>query len=91
MFVFCQNLMSCACIEHLDFSYNIDLGELDIQPFQQIQHNFIGYTSLTEGPKLVAKEEEKRDFAVKIVLDHDYTYILLQYRQFRTNPLLLIL
>ena len=56
--------MSCACIEHLDFSYNIDLGELDIQPFQQIQHNFIGYTSLTEGPKLVAKEEEKRDFAV---------------------------
>jgi hypothetical protein len=57
--------MSCACIEHLDFSNSLDLGELDIQPFKQIQHNFIGYTSLTEGPKLVAKEEEKRDFAVR--------------------------
>ena len=57
--------MSCACIEHLDFSYNLDLAELDIQPFKQIQHNFIGYTSLTEGPKLVAKEEVKRDFVVR--------------------------
>ena len=56
--------MSCACIEHLDFTYNLDLSELDIQPFKQIQHNFVGYTSLTEGPKLVAKEEEKRNFAV---------------------------
>ena len=33
-----------------------------------LQHNHIGYTSLTEGPKLVAKVEEKRDFAVSLNL-----------------------
>ena len=61
--------MSCACIEHLDFSHNLDLAELDIQPFKQIQHTFIGYTSLTEGPKLVAKQEVKRDFVVSPCAD----------------------
>ena len=34
-----QNLMSSACIEHLDFSSSFDVAELDIEPFTQVQHS----------------------------------------------------
>ena len=49
---------------HLIRSANIPKLQVMNALLNCFQHHHIGYTSLTEGPKLIAKEEEKRDFAV---------------------------
>lgn len=48
--------------EHLDFMNQVDLKELNIQPFGQVHHDYIGYQSLTDVPKAVAYSEAEFDF-----------------------------
>lgn len=48
--------------EHLDFMNQIDLKELNIQPFGQLHHEYIGYQSLTDVPKALAYSEIDCDF-----------------------------
>lgn len=58
-----QNLISSSCIEHLDFMNHIDLKSLNIQPFGQVHHDYIGYQSLTDVPKALAYSEAEFDYS----------------------------
>jgi phosphorylase kinase alpha/beta subunit len=42
---------------------HIDLKELNIQPFGQLHHDYIGYQSLTDIPKVLAYSEAECDFS----------------------------
>lgn len=53
-----QNLISSSCIEHLDFMNQNDLPESETA-FTQINHEYIGYQSLTDVPKAQSYVEEK--------------------------------
>lgn len=43
---------------------NIDIKELNIQPFAQLNYDYIGYQSLTDVPKALAYAETDFDFSV---------------------------
>lgn len=63
-----QNLIASSCIEHLDFMNTVDTSEITFNQFRQVQHDYIGYQSLTDVPKaLVYAEEETKlsDFGNK--------------------------
>ncbi len=70
-----QNLLSSSCIEHLDFMKLSDKSDLEIQQFQQLVHDYIGYQSLTDVPKSMYYAEEP-----KVVSDfhHKATYEILE-------------
>lgn len=53
-----QNLISSSCIEHLDFLNQNDLPENE-NAFAQINHEYIGYQSLTDVPKAQSYSEDK--------------------------------
>ncbi len=57
-----QNLMNSACVEHLDFSNNINWADLDVEPFVQLQHK----PTLThiEMAKQLPKTESIQNFQV---------------------------
>jgi phosphorylase kinase alpha/beta subunit len=56
-----QNLLSSACIEHLDLP--IDFEMLEMKPVKENKNLYAGYQSLTDIPKQTRIEEEARDFA----------------------------
>ncbi|RZF33916.1 hypothetical protein LSTR_LSTR012258 [Laodelphax striatellus] len=56
-----QNLISSSCIEHLDFMNMIDPEEVTFNQIKQLQHDYIGYQSLTDVPKATAYTEEPTD------------------------------
>merc|ERR1719481_240949 len=58
-----QNLLSSSCIEHLDFLAAEEI--LDVQPFQEVKHQYAGYQSLTDIPKIPEITEELKDFATQ--------------------------
>lgn len=58
-----QNLISSSCIEHLDFMNQSDLTDNE-NAFSQINHEYIGYQSLTDVPKALTYIEEKVSVAV---------------------------
>ncbi|XP_058979879.1 probable phosphorylase b kinase regulatory subunit beta isoform X3 [Musca domestica] len=53
-----QNLISSSCMEHLDFINQSDLSDKE-NAFAQINHEYIGYQSLTDVPKAQTYVEEK--------------------------------
>ncbi|XP_055382717.1 probable phosphorylase b kinase regulatory subunit beta isoform X2 [Condylostylus longicornis] len=53
-----QNLISSSCIEHLDFINQSDMPENE-NAFAQINHEYIGYQSLTDVPKAQNYMEDK--------------------------------
>ena len=53
--------LSIFVSEHLDFMNQVDLKELNIQPFGQVHHDYIGYQSLTDVPKAIAYSEAEYD------------------------------
>ncbi|CAD7086045.1 unnamed protein product [Hermetia illucens] len=53
-----QNLISSSCIEHLDFLNQSDLPEGE-STFTQLNHEYIGYQSLTDVPKAQSYSEDK--------------------------------
>lgn len=58
-----QNLISSSCIEHLDFMNTVDTSDLDLAQFQQLEHEYIGYQSLTDVPKTLAYSESMQNFS----------------------------
>ncbi|GJQ86545.1 hypothetical protein Trydic_g10445 [Trypoxylus dichotomus] len=52
-----QNLISSSCVEHLDFMNTLDLPEHTFIQFKQVEHDYIGYQSLTDVPKTIDCEE----------------------------------
>lgn len=49
--------------EHLDFMSTMDI-DLDISPFEQLQHASIGYQSLTDVPTAIQYSEDSMSFKV---------------------------
>ncbi|KAI4464851.1 phosphorylase b kinase regulatory subunit [Holotrichia oblita] len=52
-----QNLISSSCVEHLDFMNTLDLPQQTFSQFKQVEHDYIGYQSLTDVPKTIDCEE----------------------------------
>ncbi|XP_026470112.1 probable phosphorylase b kinase regulatory subunit beta isoform X1 [Ctenocephalides felis] len=52
-----QNLISTSCTEHLDFLSDTDLPE-DCVSFSQVDHDYIGYQSLTDVPRAESYAED---------------------------------
>ena len=59
----CKPAVLCVS-EHLDFMNNVDIKDLKIQPFSQLNYDYIGYQSLTDVPKALAYTEAEFDFSV---------------------------
>nr|XP_024219665.1 probable phosphorylase b kinase regulatory subunit beta [Halyomorpha halys] len=68
-----QNLISSSCIEHLDFMSSFDTPDFEVEQFQQIEHEYIGYQSLTDVPLLSDYSEEhsfiKDEFETRSIPD----------------------
>lgn len=52
----------------MDFLSNLDI-DIDLNPFKQLEHEYIGYQSLTDVPRALSYAEDVEDYQVK-------TYIL---------------
>ncbi|XP_012280936.1 probable phosphorylase b kinase regulatory subunit beta isoform X3 [Orussus abietinus] len=57
-----QNLISSSCIEHLDFISTTET-DLALTPFKQLEHDYIGYQSLTDVPRALSYVEDVRDYS----------------------------
>ena len=57
-----QNLITSACIEHLDFLSGQEANRIDAVPLQQLAISYAGYQSLTDIPRALAVQEEVLDF-----------------------------
>ncbi|XP_066584416.1 probable phosphorylase b kinase regulatory subunit beta isoform X2 [Prorops nasuta] len=57
-----QNLISSSCIEHLDFVNSMET-DLQLTQFKQLQHDYIGYQSLTDVPRALAYAEDIKCFS----------------------------
>lgn len=66
-----QNLISSSCIEHLDFMTILDLPYQKFTQFQQLEHDYIGYQSLTDVPRVIDSHEELKNFGH---FEHKPTY-----------------
>ncbi|KAL9924471.1 probable phosphorylase b kinase regulatory subunit beta isoform X1 [Glossina fuscipes] len=53
-----QNLISSSCTEHLDFMNQINLPNKE-NSFTQVNHEYVGYQSLTDVPKAQTYNEQK--------------------------------
>ncbi|XP_050670276.1 probable phosphorylase b kinase regulatory subunit beta isoform X16 [Leptidea sinapis] len=52
-----QNLISSSCIEHLDFMSQGEFPSEMFTQFKQLQHDYIGYQSLTDVPRTLTYRE----------------------------------
>ncbi|KAI5742782.1 hypothetical protein M8J77_011338 [Diaphorina citri] len=59
-----QNLINSSCIEHLDFMHMVDSSNLEFSQLNQVQHDYIGYQSLTDVPKALTYTEDRCDLAI---------------------------
>ncbi|XP_008194133.2 probable phosphorylase b kinase regulatory subunit beta isoform X3 [Tribolium castaneum] len=57
-----QNLISSSCVEHLDFMNVLDQPVDTYAQFKQLQHDYIGYQSLTDVPRVLNYHDELKDF-----------------------------
>ncbi|XP_021927743.1 probable phosphorylase b kinase regulatory subunit beta isoform X5 [Zootermopsis nevadensis] len=57
-----QNLISSSCIEHLDFMNTVDTSEMTFQQFRQMEHEYIGYQSLTDVPRALQYTEDPKTY-----------------------------
>ncbi|RZC40824.1 phosphorylase b kinase regulatory subunit beta [Asbolus verrucosus] len=58
-----QNLISSSCVEHLDFMNVLDLPNDTFTQFKQLQHDYIGYQSLTDVPRVLHYQDELKDYS----------------------------
>ena len=49
--------------EHLDFINTMET-DLELSQFKQLEHDYIGYQSLTDVPKALSYDEDLKDFSV---------------------------
>ena len=50
-------------IEHLDFLSAMET-DLELNPFKQLEHEYIGYQSLTDVPRALSYSEDIQDYSV---------------------------
>ncbi|XP_037297906.1 probable phosphorylase b kinase regulatory subunit beta isoform X1 [Manduca sexta] len=53
-----QNLISSSCMEHLDFMSQGEFPSEMFTQFKQLEHEYIGYQSLTDVPRTLTYREE---------------------------------
>ncbi|KAJ8920978.1 hypothetical protein NQ315_015773 [Exocentrus adspersus] len=58
-----QNLISSSCVEHLDFMDSLDYPVDGFHQFKQLEHDYIGYQSLTDIPRILNYQDELKDFS----------------------------
>nr|CAI5845347.1 unnamed protein product [Callosobruchus analis] len=58
-----QNLISSSCVEHLDFMNLLDESNEDYPHFKQLEHDYIGYQSLTDVPRILNFQDELKDYS----------------------------
>ncbi|XP_018570272.1 probable phosphorylase b kinase regulatory subunit beta isoform X2 [Anoplophora glabripennis] len=58
-----QNLISSSCVEHLDFMDALDYPTDDFNQFMQLEHDYIGYQSLTDIPRVLNYQDELKDYS----------------------------
>lgn len=51
-------------LEHLDFMNTLDMATDTFAHFKQLEHDYIGYQSLTDVPRMVNCEEELQNVMV---------------------------
>lgn len=57
-----QNLIASSCIEHLDFMNTVDTSEMIFEQFKQLEHEYIGYQSLTDVPRSLNYSEDSMSY-----------------------------
>lgn len=57
-----QNLIASSCIEHLDFMNTVDTSEMVFEQFKQLEHEYIGYQSLTDVPRSLNYSEDSMSY-----------------------------
>ncbi|XP_072377153.1 probable phosphorylase b kinase regulatory subunit beta isoform X2 [Diabrotica undecimpunctata] len=57
-----QNLISSSCVEHLDFMNNLETEDDYFLNFKQLEHDYIGYQSLTDVPRVLDFQDEAKDY-----------------------------
>ncbi|XP_030749820.1 probable phosphorylase b kinase regulatory subunit beta [Sitophilus oryzae] len=58
-----QNLISSSCVEHLDFMNQLDGLTDSFTHFQQLEHEYIGYQSLTDVPRALNYTDQLKDLS----------------------------
>ncbi|XP_031763872.2 probable phosphorylase b kinase regulatory subunit beta isoform X2 [Galleria mellonella] len=58
-----QNLISSSCMEHLDFMSQGEFPSAIFTQFRQLEHEYIGYQSLTDVPRTLTYREEETCYA----------------------------
>lgn len=53
-----------AFAEHLDFMSALEEANEDFKHFQQLEHDYIGYQSLTDVPRVLHYNDDLKDFSV---------------------------
>jgi phosphorylase kinase alpha/beta subunit len=51
-------------VEHLDFMNTVDTSEITFQQFGQLEHEYIGYQSLTDVPRALQYAEDPKTYEV---------------------------
>ncbi|CAH0557440.1 unnamed protein product [Brassicogethes aeneus] len=59
-----QNLISSSCVEHLDFMNIMEAPCDNFNKFKQLAHDYIGYQSLTDVPRVLHYQEEEKDCTI---------------------------
>ncbi|XP_049708176.2 probable phosphorylase b kinase regulatory subunit beta isoform X4 [Helicoverpa armigera] len=57
-----QNLISSSCMEHLDFMSQGEFPSEMFTQFRQLEHEYIGYQSLTDVPRTLTYREENLSY-----------------------------
>jgi len=62
-----RSLRCCFVSEHLDFMNTVDTSEMVFEQFKQLEHDYIGYQSLTDVPRSLTYTEDFVDHSVSTV------------------------
>lgn len=53
-----------SAAEHLDFMNTVDTSEMVFEQFKQMEHEYIGYQSLTDVPRSLNYSEDSMSYLV---------------------------
>ena len=62
--------VTTSFLEHLDFMNVLDLPSDTYTQFKQLQHDYIGYQSLTDVPRVLNYQDQLKDYSVGGASNH---------------------
>lgn len=63
--LFMRNIDKHFSTEHLDFMDTMDT-DVSLTQFRQLEHDYIGYQSLTDVPRAMSYSEELKEYSVRV-------------------------